>query len=181
MKLITVPICFVLLLSTNSVSAQCSKETDDFTGKTTVLAKKIKITHGGVPRILKSLDDGCTYKTYFQLISSNGKTYIAMSEDSDDCFCSPTEISFKFKDGKAIIKTEYSNGEGVKTQLGAEHLALFEITRDDLAEFATCLSSKMRIIESGCTDHPIIEEEVEDTIAAGIKASAACMVQSIGK
>ncbi|PQJ12995.1 hypothetical protein CJD36_004420 [Flavipsychrobacter stenotrophus] len=169
-------------LMTWSADAQCDlhKKTDDFTNKTSVWTDKVKITSGGTPSLLKSYGDNCRYKIYFRLIEQNGKVFISMSENSDQCVCSIEAIALKFKDGKVIIKNNYKDGETIKTPLGEERFTFFEITNDELSQLSTGSVTKFRITEPGCRDHPVLEEEMEDAFATKILQYAGCVLQNTG-
>ena len=174
-------LAFPLLLAIGT-HAQCDlhTKTDNFTNKTTVWTDKVKITTGGTNEVFKHYGDNCRYKIYFKLILQDGKVFLCMSEDSDECTCAIQKVALKFKDGKVLMKTNFRTGQTMKTTLGEEWFTFFELTNDDLTQLSSNPITRFRFTLPGCSDHPALEEEMDDKDADEIRNFSQCLLQNLG-
>lgn len=166
-----------LLLAGYAAPAQCGlhKKTDRYTNKATYWTDRVKVTTGGVTKVLRGSSDNCRYKIYFQFLAQDGKAYISLIEDSDDCTCSVRSISLRLADGTVIIKTNRREGETRKTTLGEERPAYFEISGEELDRLSASPVSRFKVTLPYCSDHPVLDEEMEEQFAVGLKEAATCV------
>ena len=165
------------LLASVAASAQCDihKKTDQYTNKVNYWTNRVKITDGGVTKVLRGSSDKCRYKIYFQFMAQNGKLYVSLTEDSDDCTCSATSMSLKLNDGTVIIKSNPKEGVTRKTTLGDETPVYFEITKEELELLSVSPVSRFKVAMPYCSDHPVLDEKIEEGLAAEIKEAATCV------
>lgn len=175
-----------LVLFARSVNAQCDvqRETDEFNGKTTVYSSSIKLLKGGASPLAKSFgrwsSTKCYYRENLYFIYVNDTIYLRLVEESDFCRCMVQSIEIKFSDGKVITKTNVSEGEMNRSNSNLS-LTFFVLTKEDLAEFAASEIAKIRFTEGDCSDHPIIQQDIDDKVAKKIKESASCFQQEYFK
>lgn len=180
MKKTILPAIIALAFFPLAVDAQCdiTTEKDEFTGKTTAYTKRIKISYGGTPSLLKSLDEkfngACTYRTYLTFIKLDGKILMLLSEDSDGCLCVPSAISFKFSDGQVLTKANSQARPETKTALGEEKHILYQLTKEELLLLSQKEVEKIRITE-GCSEHPTVTEEFDTKTANSVRHAAFCL------
>src|SRR5271156_1141869 len=90
MKVFVLSVCSIILLVHTS-HAQCKlhRNMDEFTHKRSTSSDKVKIIKHGESPILKSFDKAastnCFYKISLEFVSMDGKMFLAMSEESDNC------------------------------------------------------------------------------------------------
>lgn len=182
MKIDNLFLSCALAIGSYTASAQCTvrSKTDDFSGEKSLWTDKVKIAAGGVARLVKSKrDDDPTYRIYFSLLSKQGRLFMTITDDADMGACVPQSVAFKFADGKVLIKNTRIELQAVKSTLGEEHNVLFEITKDELRQLATGRISKLKITERMCSEHPVLEDELEDKPATTIQRDAACFLAEL--
>jgi len=171
--------CSIILLA-HTAHAQCKlhRNMDEFTHKRSTSSDKVKIIKHGESPILKSFDKtastNCFYKIYLEFVSMDGKMFLAMSEESDNCISHMQKMELRLEDGSVITKNNPTEGNYKQKEGTGVQYTMFEITAGELAELAASQIAKVRITNDG-TDHQVIKEEIDDKPAASIKEYAACM------
>ncbi|GAA4461879.1 hypothetical protein GCM10023093_07410 [Nemorincola caseinilytica] len=170
-----------LIASMDVANAQCKlhTKTDDFDGSVTSWTDQVRIASDGMPGILKGPGYvECSFKIFVNLVSAKGKVVLAITERSKLCDCATTALLLKFADGKVLTKESPRSGQSKTISAWeTEQYSYFVLTKDELALLASQKIVKFRLKASGCSEHPVIEDEMSKRDAEKIQESANCILQ----
>lgn len=180
-----ISLVFGMVFFCHASFAQCKifTKTDDFTGAVTSWTKQVKIASDGVPGILKGAGNvDCSFKVFLHFVSGKGKVVLVLTERSDMCGCATASISLKFSNNTVLTKTNVRFGqEKTKTATESEQYSYFDLTKEELTMLSNLPIAKFRLKYQGCSEHPVIEEEMTNNDGEKIQESAKCIAQNIGK
>ncbi|MBI1184782.1 hypothetical protein GC194_10945 [bacterium] len=167
------------LLFSNSSVAQCKlySKTDQFDGSVVHWTKPVKIANGGIPGILKGPGNSdCSFKITLHFVSGGGKKVLVITEDQESCDCSPVSISLKLSNNAVISKSNVRFGkEQSRSIRNTIQYSYFDLTEKELLLLSQYSTTRFRIQEAHCTDHPVFESNCKAKVAEKIKENAKCI------